>query len=104
MKKLVFVFLIILSSKLFAQRFISMHSFNDTVFKPYSFLNAKTADMNVVPSDFYSSHLPFFCGKELQMQKLTGVAVKLRLGIKVFLQNIKNIIITCFGKRKAKSL
>jgi len=33
-----------------------------------------------LPQDFYTQHLPFFCKKELQVQKLTGIPVKIRIG------------------------
>jgi len=34
----------------------------------------------VLPSNFYASHLPFFCAKELQIQKTVKIPVKFRLG------------------------
>jgi len=33
-----------------------------------------------LPEDYYSKQLPFFCKKELQVQKLTGMQLKFRLG------------------------
>lgn len=33
-----------------------------------------------LPADFYAGKLPFFCNKELQVQKITGIAFKVRLG------------------------
>ena len=33
-----------------------------------------------LPQNFYTQHLPFFCKKELQVQKLTGIPVKIRIG------------------------
>ena len=35
---------------------------------------------NQVTGNFYSTQLPFFCNKELQLQKATGFPVKFRLG------------------------
>ena len=36
--------------------------------------------LRMVPKDFTTRNLPFFCRKELQVQKATGLAIKLRLG------------------------
>ncbi len=35
---------------------------------------------NTVSGNFYSKQLPFFCGKELQVQKAVGFPIKFRLG------------------------
>lgn len=35
---------------------------------------------NPVSGNFYSKQLPFFCNKELQVQKAVGVPIKFRLG------------------------
>lgn len=35
---------------------------------------------NNIPGNFYAKQLPFFCSKELQVQKLTGFPIKFRLG------------------------
>jgi|SRR5690348_14886041 len=35
---------------------------------------------NILPGNFYSSRLPFFCSKELQIQKATGFPIKFRVG------------------------
>jgi hypothetical protein len=34
----------------------------------------------VLPSNFYASHLPFFCDKELKIQKAIKLPIKFRLG------------------------
>jgi len=33
-----------------------------------------------LPGNYYAKQLPFFCGKELQVQKAVGFPVKFRLG------------------------
>ena len=33
-----------------------------------------------LPGNFYAKQLPFFCSKELQVQKAVGIPVKFRLG------------------------
>lgn len=35
---------------------------------------------NPVSGNFYSKRLPFFCNKELQVQKAVGIPIKFRLG------------------------
>ncbi|MEO8710958.1 MAG: hypothetical protein ABI405_02485 [Parafilimonas sp.] len=34
---------------------------------------------NPLSGNFYSKHLPFFCNKELQLQKAVGIPIKFRL-------------------------
>jgi hypothetical protein len=40
----------------------------------------KNLPMRVLASNYYSSNLPFFCKQELQIQKLTKVPIKFRIG------------------------
>ena len=35
---------------------------------------------NFLSGNFYAKQLPFFCSKELQIQKTVGIPVKIRLG------------------------
>jgi len=35
--------------------------------------------LNSFPGNFYAKQLPFFCSKELQLQKAVGIPVKFRL-------------------------
>ena len=41
---------------------------------------SKYFSLRVLPSDYYSSHVGFFCKKELQVQNVVKVPVRLRLG------------------------
>lgn len=36
--------------------------------------------VNQLPGNFYAKQLPFFCNKELQVQKAVGFPVKFRIG------------------------
>jgi hypothetical protein len=35
---------------------------------------------NQIPGNFYAKQLPFFCNKELQVQKAVGIPIKFRVG------------------------
>ena len=35
---------------------------------------------NQIPGNFYAKQLPFFCSKELQVQKAVGIPIKFRVG------------------------
>jgi hypothetical protein len=45
----------------------------------YFFLQS-TIQSTQVPGDFYARQLPFFCDKELKIQKAVGFPVKFRIG------------------------
>lgn len=40
----------------------------------------KNIPLRVLAADYYSNNLPFFCRKELQIQKIIKVPFKLRIG------------------------
>ncbi len=40
----------------------------------------KNVPLRLLPQDYYSNNLGFFCRKELQMEKLTKVPFRIRLG------------------------
>lgn len=40
----------------------------------------KNIPLRLLPQNFYSTHLGFFCKKELQMEKLTRIPFRVRLG------------------------
>jgi hypothetical protein len=48
------------------------------------FIHIKT-----VPPQFYTQHLPFFCQKELQLQKITGLPLFIRLGTKEYVDYLE---------------
>ena len=41
---------------------------------------SKYFSLRVLPSDYYSSHVGFFCKKELQVQNVVKVPLRFRLG------------------------
>ncbi|HEY1020638.1 MAG TPA: hypothetical protein VGE25_16665 [Sediminibacterium sp.] len=40
----------------------------------------KNIPLRLLPQDYYSNHLGFFCKKELQVEKLTRIPFRVRLG------------------------
>jgi hypothetical protein len=40
----------------------------------------KNIPLRLLPQDYYTNHLGFFCKKELQMEKLTKIPFRVRLG------------------------
>ena len=52
-----------------------------------SFLSSAIAErtsnanaVKIIPPSYYSNSLPFFCKKELQLQKLVNFSIKMRVG------------------------
>ena len=48
--------------------------------KPKNIDSLKNFPVRLLPENYYSSNLPFFCKKELQLEKLTKVPFRIRLG------------------------
>jgi len=44
---------------------------------------------NSLPANFYAKQLPFFCNKELQIQKATGIPIKFRLSTVEYCDNLE---------------
>lgn len=45
-----------------------------------AFYAKQTILQNQLPGNFYAKQLPFFCNKELQIQKAVGIPIKFRVG------------------------
>ncbi len=45
--------------------------------------------LKVLPQNFYSQHLGFFCKKELQVQKATSMNLFVRLGSKEYVDRME---------------
>jgi len=58
-----------LQNKAMATRILKESSIPKPIFLP-----------SVIPANFYSTHLPFFCDKELKLQKVVKIPVKFRIG------------------------
>ncbi|MEX6690193.1 hypothetical protein QTN47_21970 [Danxiaibacter flavus] len=59
----------------------SLHVFHSPLFNiTDSLKRAPLSKAYNLPASFYADKLPFFCNKELQVQKITGIAFKVRLG------------------------
>lgn len=43
-------------------------------------LTGSEKDVTVLPSNYYAANLGFFCKKELQLEKITSIPFKFRLG------------------------
>jgi hypothetical protein len=48
-----------------------------------------TKPLSVLPQNFYTQHTGFFCKKEDQLQKRTGLNLFLRLGDKMYTDNLE---------------
>src|SRR4051812_19266444 len=72
------VLLLIFSGNVFSQRNDS--ALSRKLFVSQVFTNAAPFRLQNVKSDFYSSHLTFFCRKELEFEKNTKIPFRFRLG------------------------
>jgi hypothetical protein len=49
----------------------------------------KKISLKVLPPNFYTNHLSFFCKKEIQVQKITAIPVYFRLGSKEYVDQLE---------------
>jgi hypothetical protein len=55
----------------------------------YSKDTVRSINIKTVPPQFYTQHLPFFCQKELQLQKATRLPIYIRLGNKEYVDYLE---------------
>jgi hypothetical protein len=82
MGKMIVVFLLLAmlnSTKAAAQ--LNFKQSADTVEKKIS--------LRVLPQNFYNQHLGYFCKKESQLQKVTALAIFIRLGSKEYVDYLE---------------
>jgi hypothetical protein len=74
----VVVLLLIFGGKAFSQR--AGDSLRPTISIRPVYTRTDSMHISMVQPDFYSSHLGFFCKKELQIEKSTSIPFRFRLG------------------------
>ena len=82
MVRLLILFLIAFvlnSSKALSQ--LNLRGYMDT--------NSKRIYLPILPQNFYSQHIGFFCKKELQVQKTTSLPLYIRLGSKDYVDYLE---------------
>ena len=57
---------------------------SDKIINKYNFYNKDTLKaeqfLHIIPKNYYTNHLGFFCKKELQIEKVTKIPFRLRIG------------------------
>ena len=71
----IFVLILAGSTKITAQNSVPKQPITS-----WEFDSLKKIPLRVLAADYYSSNLPFFCKKELQIQKIIKVPFKFRIG------------------------
>jgi hypothetical protein len=82
MARIVIVLLVLMVLK-------STKSASQVVFMGYMDTCDKKISLKVLPPNFYTNHLSFFCKKELQVQKFTAMPVYFRLGSKEYVDRLE---------------
>ena len=67
----------------------SMKAATQVIFNGKADTSGKKISLVVLPQNFYSNHLGFFCKKELQFQKVTALPVYIRLGSKEYVDRME---------------
>ncbi len=58
--------------------------------KPVQDSGATHISLQVLPQNFYSQHIGYFCKKEVQVQKLTALPLYFRLGSKDYVDGLEH--------------
>jgi len=75
-------------------------SASQVVFSGFKDSCDKKISLKVLPPNFYTNHLSFFCKKELQVQKITAMPVYFRLGSKEYVDQLERKPNTRFTGRQ----
>ncbi|MEJ0104113.1 MAG: hypothetical protein WDO19_16805 [Bacteroidota bacterium] len=76
----VVVFLLIFRGPAFSQKKATLLPSSFSIRPVYAYIKGDSTKIYMIQPDFYSSHLGFFCKKELQIEKTTSVPFRFRLG------------------------
>lgn len=68
---------------------ISLKSFTQLNFSQKQDTTHHLVSLRILPLNFYSQHLGFFCRKEVQVQKATNLNVFFRLGTKEYVDYLE---------------
>ena len=73
------VFLLMFPGKIFGQRKSAFPAYGFSL-RTIPVIKIDPAKFNIISPGFYTCQFGFFCRKELQLQKLTSVPLRFRLG------------------------
>jgi hypothetical protein len=67
----------------------SLKAFSQAKFNKCTDSTGKRISLKILPQNFYSQHMGFFCKKEVQVQKASSLPVFIRLGSKEYVDKLE---------------